>query len=91
MQELCEAAAEQSLVIQKAEAIIACYLDSQVPPAIQVSVDRNVVQLVLQQRHHVSPNIFRDAQVRELSGHFGTKTYFGICAEMSVGHFGSSI
>jgi len=63
LQELCESAAERSLVSHKAEAIIACYLDSQVPPSIQVSVDRQLVQVVLQQRHRLSPDVFCDAQV----------------------------
>ena len=62
-QELCGAGGEKSLVSQKAAAIIACYLDSQIPPSIQVSVDDELVEAVLRQRRHASPSLFRDAQV----------------------------
>ena len=70
VQELCEARGERSLVIRKAAAIIACYLDSQIPPAIQVSVDQEIVQAVLQQQLHASPTLFRDAQVTPMNSVF---------------------
>jgi hypothetical protein len=48
---------------QKATAIINCFLNSSIPPAIQVTVEPEIVQFVLERRSELSPNMFRDAQV----------------------------
>jgi hypothetical protein len=51
---------------QKATAIINCFLDSPIPPSIQVTVEPEIAQIVLERRSELPPNMFREAQVREL-------------------------
>ena len=63
-QEMCAAESDKFQLVRKAAAIIACYLHSRIPPSIHVSVDEQLVQAVLQQQQHASPNLFRDAQVK---------------------------
>lgn len=54
---------DYQMMQQKANAIINCFLDSQIPPAIQVTVEPELVQIVLERRNDASENMFKEAQV----------------------------
>ena len=64
-QELCHLHADRSLVQQKTAAIIGCFIDSPIPPALQVDITTDMADAIVEHKLDASPYLFREAQVRE--------------------------
>ena len=62
-QELCQLNRDRQMMRQKSAAIIDCFLDSKIPPSIQVTAERELVEFLLERKSQVSMNMFNDLQV----------------------------
>ena len=51
---------------QKISAIIHCFLDSTIPPALQIDIPPEMAERILDHKHEKSPYLFREAQVSDL-------------------------
>ncbi|XP_070194884.1 regulator of G-protein signaling 22-like isoform X2 [Littorina saxatilis] len=54
---------EDSLLSQKITAIINCFIDSQIPPSLQVDLPQEMADRVLDRKYEKSPYLFREAQL----------------------------
>ncbi|ESO87501.1 hypothetical protein LOTGIDRAFT_235002 [Lottia gigantea] len=65
--------ADEGLLLQKINAIINCFLDSQIPPSIQIDITHDMADKIIDRRHERGPYLFREAQLavfRVLSSHW---------------------
>ena len=62
-QDLCHIHCERSLIQQKTIAIINCFLDSPIPPALQIDVTQEVADRIIERKLEATPYLFREAQV----------------------------
>ncbi|XP_068425922.1 regulator of G-protein signaling 22 [Clinocottus analis] len=65
--DLCHSHSDEATIQQKISTIISCFLDSSMPPALQVDVPPAQAQQVLDKRHALGPYIFREAQLSVFS------------------------
>ncbi|EDV23133.1 uncharacterized protein TRIADDRAFT_58106 [Trichoplax adhaerens] len=91
--ELCHSHAEITFRISKAKAIISRFIDSAVPPRIQISISVDIANRIVDQQRQAGPYIFREAQLTVFRGLFGywgayraleatvTPDYFATAAE----------
>ncbi len=63
MQDLCHSHSDEATIQQKISTIINCFINSSVPPALQIDIPPEQAQHVLEKRHQLGPYIFREAQV----------------------------
>ncbi|XP_023933546.1 regulator of G-protein signaling 22 isoform X1 [Lingula anatina] len=54
---------DDSLIQQKISTIINCFLDSQIPPSIQIDVPTEQAERILERRRELGPYIFRETQL----------------------------
>ncbi|KAK7502187.1 hypothetical protein BaRGS_00006551 [Batillaria attramentaria] len=54
---------EDSMLSQKITAIINCFIDSQIPPSLQVDLPQEMAERVLDRKYEKSPYLFREAQL----------------------------
>jgi len=54
---------DEALISQKISTIINCFIDSQIPPSLQIDVPSETADRILDRKHEKSPYIFREAQV----------------------------
>ncbi|XP_076441403.1 regulator of G-protein signaling 22-like isoform X3 [Babylonia areolata] len=54
---------EDSLLSQKITAIINCFIDSQIPPSLQVDLPQEMADRILDRKYEKSPYLFREAQL----------------------------
>ncbi|KAL8572507.1 hypothetical protein ACOMHN_019546 [Nucella lapillus] len=54
---------EDSLLSQKISAIIHCFLDSAIPPTVQLDIPHEMAERVLDRKHEKCPYLFREAQL----------------------------
>ncbi|KAM6936661.1 regulator of G-protein signaling 22 [Lycodopsis pacificus] len=65
--DLCHSHSDEATVQQKVSTIIHCFIDSSVPPALQIDIPPEQAQQVLEKRHELGPYIFREAQMSVFS------------------------
>ena len=58
---------EDSMLSQKISAIINCFVDSQIPPALQIDLPQEMADRILDRKYEKSPYLFRESQVNEFS------------------------
>ena len=64
LQDMYHAHNDDSLIIQKVNTIINCFIDSQIPPSLQIDVPQEMADKILDRKHERSPYLFREAQVK---------------------------
>ncbi|XP_062321164.1 regulator of G-protein signaling 22 isoform X2 [Osmerus eperlanus] len=65
--DLCHSHCDEAVVQNKVSTIISCFLNSSVPPAVQVDVPPEQVQNILERRAELGPYVFREAQMSVFS------------------------
>ncbi|KAK9513228.1 hypothetical protein VZT92_026777 [Zoarces viviparus] len=65
--DLCHSHSDEATVQQKVSTIINCFIDSSMPPALQIDIPPEQAQQVLERRHELGPYIFREAQMSVFS------------------------
>ncbi|TNN33458.1 Regulator of G-protein signaling 22 [Liparis tanakae] len=65
--DLCHSHSDEATVQHKISTIIACFIHSSVPPALQIDIPPQQAQQVLDKRHELGPYIFREAQMSVFS------------------------
>ena len=76
---MCHIHCERSLVQQKTQAIIQCFIDSPIPPALQVDITQDMADRIIERKLEATPYLFREAQVSESATqavHFGIKKHY---------------
>ena len=63
LQDLCHLHSERALIQQKTQAIIQCFVDSPIPPSLQVDITQEMAERIVERRLEASPYLFREAQV----------------------------
>ncbi|KAM6995362.1 regulator of G-protein signaling 22 [Tautogolabrus adspersus] len=65
--DLCHSHSEEATIQQKISTIISCFINSSMPPALQIDIPPEQAQLILEKRHELGPYIFREAQMSVFS------------------------
>jgi hypothetical protein len=63
MQALCHIHCDKSLTQQKTLAIINFFIDSPIPPNLQIDIPQEMADKIIERRLEASPYLFREAQV----------------------------
>ena len=63
LQQMHHVHTEDSLLSQKITAIINCFIDSQIPPSLQLDLPQEMADRILDRKYEKSPYLFREAQV----------------------------
>ncbi|XP_036445150.1 regulator of G-protein signaling 22 [Colossoma macropomum] len=61
--DLCHSHCDEATVQQKVSTIISCFIDSYIPPRVQIHLSPEQAELILQNRSTLGPYIFREAQM----------------------------
>uniref|UniRef100_A0A3B3DXG5 RGS domain-containing protein n=1 Tax=Oryzias melastigma TaxID=30732 RepID=A0A3B3DXG5_ORYME len=61
--DLCHSHSDEATVQQKISTIISCFINSSMPPALQIDIPPEQAQRILEKRHELGPYIFREAQM----------------------------
>uniref|UniRef100_A0A3B4BHG0 RGS domain-containing protein n=1 Tax=Periophthalmus magnuspinnatus TaxID=409849 RepID=A0A3B4BHG0_9GOBI len=61
--DLCHSHSDQATIEKKISTIISVFINSSVPPALQIDIPHDQAQTILENRHKLGPYIFREAQV----------------------------
>ncbi|XP_034029385.1 regulator of G-protein signaling 22 [Thalassophryne amazonica] len=61
--DLCHSHSSEVSIQQKISTIISCFIDSSVPPALQIDITAEQARHILENRRMLGPYIFREAQV----------------------------
>ncbi|XP_023667915.2 regulator of G-protein signaling 22 isoform X1 [Paramormyrops kingsleyae] len=64
--ELHHSHSDEATIQKKVDAIISCFIDSSIPPALQISIPAGQAQDILQRRTELGPYVFREAQMTVL-------------------------
>uniref|UniRef100_A0A8C5WZT7 Regulator of G protein signaling 22 n=1 Tax=Malurus cyaneus samueli TaxID=2593467 RepID=A0A8C5WZT7_9PASS len=62
--DLCHSHCPDALVQKKITAIIDCFINSAIPPALQIDIPPEQAKKIVEHRKELGPYIFREAQVR---------------------------
>ncbi|XP_041356675.1 regulator of G-protein signaling 22-like isoform X3 [Gigantopelta aegis] len=54
---------DDGLIMQKINVIINCFIDSNIPPAIQVDIPHEMADRILEKKYEKGPYLFREAQL----------------------------
>jgi len=54
---------EDGQIAQKIGTIINCFIDSQIPPSLQVDIPQEMADKIIDRKYEKSPYLFREAQV----------------------------
>ncbi|XP_034384383.1 regulator of G-protein signaling 22 [Cyclopterus lumpus] len=65
--DLCHSHSDEATIQQKISTIINCFINSSMPPALQIDIPPAQAQQVLEKRHELGPYIFREAQMSVFS------------------------
>uniref|UniRef100_A0A3Q3GFM3 RGS domain-containing protein n=1 Tax=Labrus bergylta TaxID=56723 RepID=A0A3Q3GFM3_9LABR len=65
--DLCHSHSEEATIQQKISTIISCFINSSMPPALQIDIPPEQAQHILDKRHELGPYIFREAQMSVFS------------------------
>ncbi|CAI5663405.1 unnamed protein product [Oreochromis niloticus] len=61
--DLCHSHSDDATIQQKVYTIISCFINSSMPPALQIDIPPQQAQHILEKRHELGPYIFREAQM----------------------------
>ncbi|KFP61257.1 Regulator of G-protein signaling 22, partial [Cariama cristata] len=61
--DLCHSHCDDATVQKKITAIIDCFINSAVPPALQIDIPTEQAKKILERRKELGPYIFREAQI----------------------------
>ncbi|NXL66237.1 RGS22 protein, partial [Chordeiles acutipennis] len=61
--DLCHSHCDDATVQKKITAIIDCFINSAVPPALQIDIPTELAKKILEHRKELGPYIFREAQI----------------------------
>ncbi|XP_074510625.1 regulator of G-protein signaling 22 isoform X2 [Sebastes fasciatus] len=64
---LCHSHSDEATIQQKISTIINCFINSSMPPALQIDIPPEQAQHVLEKRHELGPYIFRESQMSVFS------------------------
>jgi hypothetical protein len=62
-QELYHVHSDESLISEKVGVIISCFIDSQIPPNIQIDIPPEMAEKIVERKYEKTPYLFREAQV----------------------------
>ncbi|XP_051261160.1 regulator of G-protein signaling 22 isoform X2 [Dicentrarchus labrax] len=65
--DLCHSHSDEATIQQKISTIINCFIDSSMPPALQIDIPPEQAQHILEKRQELGPYIFREAQMSVFS------------------------
>ncbi|XP_040899864.1 regulator of G-protein signaling 22 [Toxotes jaculatrix] len=65
--DLCHSHSDEATIQQKISTIIDCFIDSSMPPTLQIDIPPEQAQHILEKRHELGPYIFREAQMSVFS------------------------
>uniref|UniRef100_UPI0037E844D0 regulator of G-protein signaling 22 n=1 Tax=Semicossyphus pulcher TaxID=241346 RepID=UPI0037E844D0 len=65
--DLCHSHSDEATIQQKISTIINCFINSSMPPALQIDIPPEQAQRILEKRHELGPYIFREAQTSVFS------------------------
>ncbi|XP_072251170.1 regulator of G-protein signaling 22 [Leuresthes tenuis] len=65
--DLCHSHSDEATIQQKISTIISCFINSSMPPALQIDIPSDQAQRILERRHKLGPYIFREAQMSVFS------------------------
>uniref|UniRef100_A0A2C9JRT5 RGS domain-containing protein n=2 Tax=Biomphalaria glabrata TaxID=6526 RepID=A0A2C9JRT5_BIOGL len=54
---------DEGLLQQKVSAIINCFIDSSIPPSLQIDIPQEMADKILDHKHEKNPYLFREAQL----------------------------
>ncbi|XP_053323726.1 regulator of G-protein signaling 22 isoform X2 [Spea bombifrons] len=61
--ELCHSHCDESIIQSKITAIINCFINSSIPPALQIDVPPEQAEKIIEHRRDLGPYVFREAQM----------------------------
>uniref|UniRef100_A0A665TDS1 RGS domain-containing protein n=1 Tax=Echeneis naucrates TaxID=173247 RepID=A0A665TDS1_ECHNA len=61
--DLCHSHSDEATIQHKISTIINCFINSSMPPSLQIDIPPEQAQHILEKRHDLGPYIFREAQV----------------------------
>lgn len=62
-QDLCHSHCEDAIIQNKVTAIINCFINSSIPPTVQIDIPQEQAQKIIAHRRDLGPYVFREAQV----------------------------
>ncbi|XP_047196784.1 regulator of G-protein signaling 22 [Hippoglossus stenolepis] len=65
--DLCHSHSDEATIQQKISTIINCFINSSMPPTLQIDIPPEQAQHILEKRHELGPYIFREAQMSVFS------------------------
>uniref|UniRef100_A0A3B4XAZ8 RGS domain-containing protein n=1 Tax=Seriola lalandi dorsalis TaxID=1841481 RepID=A0A3B4XAZ8_SERLL len=65
--DLCHSHSDEATIQQKISTIINCFINSSMPPSLQIDIPPEQAQHILEKRHKLGPYIFREAQMSVFS------------------------
>ncbi|XP_054841736.1 regulator of G-protein signaling 22 [Eublepharis macularius] len=61
--DMCHSHCDDATIQNKITAIINCFINSSIPPALQVDIPKELAQKIIEQRSELGPYVFREAQM----------------------------
>ncbi|XP_036904169.1 regulator of G-protein signaling 22 isoform X3 [Sturnira hondurensis] len=61
--DLCHSHCEESIIHKKVVTIINCFINSSIPPALQIDIPLEQAQKIIEHRKELGPYVFREAQM----------------------------
>ncbi|XP_029359585.1 regulator of G-protein signaling 22 [Echeneis naucrates] len=65
--DLCHSHSDEATIQHKISTIINCFINSSMPPSLQIDIPPEQAQHILEKRHDLGPYIFREAQISVFS------------------------
>ncbi|KAM8966832.1 regulator of G-protein signaling 22 [Pelodytes ibericus] len=65
--ELCHSHCDELIIQQKVTAIINCFINSSIPPALQIDIPPEQAEKIVHRRRDLGPYVFREAQMTVFS------------------------
>ncbi|XP_077702897.1 regulator of G-protein signaling 22 isoform X19 [Canis aureus] len=62
-EDLCHSHCEESIIHKKIMTIINCFINSSIPPALQIDIPVEQAQKIIEHRKELGPYVFREAQM----------------------------
>ncbi|XP_042317120.1 regulator of G-protein signaling 22 [Sceloporus undulatus] len=61
--DMCHSHCDDAIIQKKITEIIRCFINSSIPPAIQIDIPEEQAQKIIEQRKELGPYVFREAQM----------------------------